>query len=86
MHPTLATDRLQDRGQAGHGQPTGGDIIIRPSFFEMSVTHRGNALSHHMTGSYALSMAAVCKAQVGRVACQLCASPQNVWQDGVWGH
>jgi hypothetical protein len=42
-----------------------GDLILRPTFFEVSVIQRGTSAKHHMTGSYALSLAAVLRAQVG---------------------
>jgi hypothetical protein len=41
-----------------------GDLILRPTYFEVSVMQRGNNTKHHMTGSYALSLAAILKAQV----------------------
>ncbi|KAI3436487.1 hypothetical protein D9Q98_005904 [Chlorella vulgaris] len=40
-----------------------GDLILRPTYFEVSVMQRGNNTKHHMTGSYALSLAAILKAQ-----------------------
>lgn len=43
-----------------------GDLILRPSYFEMSVTHRGSSVKHHSTrggAGYAVSLAAVLKAQ-----------------------
>ena len=42
----------------------GGDIIVRPSYFELSVLMRsGGSLTHHLTGNYALALAAVLKSQ-----------------------
>lgn len=42
----------------------GGDIIVRPGFFELSVLMRsGGSLTHHLTGNYALALAAVLKSQ-----------------------
>jgi hypothetical protein len=41
-----------------------GDLILRPTYFELSVVHRGASARHHLTGSYALSFAAVLRAQV----------------------
>lgn len=51
-----------------------GDLILRPSFFELSLIHRGAATGDHLTGSYALSLAAVLRAQVVRLplACRRC--------------
>ena len=50
-----------------------GNLILRPTFFELSVVHRGTTLGHHMTGSYALSIAAVLRAQVRcAMPCRLC--------------
>ena len=42
-----------------------GNLMLRPTYFELSVTHRGASVAHHMTPSYAQSIAAVLKAQVG---------------------
>lgn len=42
-----------------------GNLILRPSYFELSITHRGTAARHHLTSSYALSFAAILRAQVG---------------------
>ena len=42
----------------------GGDIIVRPSYFELSVLMRsGGSVTHHLTGNYALALAAVLKSQ-----------------------
>lgn len=41
-----------------------GDLILRPTYFEVSVIQRGTSTKHHMTSAYALSLAAVFKAQV----------------------
>ena len=62
-----------------------GNLILRPTFFELSVVHRGTTLGHHMTGSYALSIAAVLRAQVRcampcLAACACAARPTaNAW-------
>ncbi|KAL4440742.1 hypothetical protein ABPG77_000451 [Micractinium sp. CCAP 211/92] len=40
-----------------------GNLILRPSYFELSVMERGTRTKDHMTVSYALSMAAVFRAQ-----------------------
>ncbi|PRW55924.1 alpha beta-hydrolase [Chlorella sorokiniana] len=40
-----------------------GNLILRPSYFEVSVTHRGTSAKHHLTGGYALSLAAIFRAQ-----------------------
>ena len=42
-----------------------GNLLLRPSYFERSVVHRGMRAADHLTGSYALSMATFLKAQVG---------------------
>lgn len=46
-----------------------GDLMLRPSYFEMSVTHGGTSARHHLAGSYALSLAAILKAQVRGPRC-----------------
>ncbi|GAB4815834.1 hypothetical protein N2152v2_002880 [Parachlorella kessleri] len=54
---------------SGHRVSMGlaGDIIIRPSYFESSVINRqGGSLFHHRNGAYAMSFAAVLKAQFDR--------------------
>ncbi|PSC69058.1 alpha beta-hydrolase isoform B [Micractinium conductrix] len=40
-----------------------GNLILRPSYFELSVMERGTKTKDHMTGSYAQSLMAICKAQ-----------------------
>lgn len=40
-----------------------GDLVLRPTYFETSVMQRGTNASHHKTGGYALSLAAIFKAQ-----------------------
>lgn len=40
-----------------------GNLILRPSYFELSVMERGTAAKYHLTLSYALSFVAVMKAQ-----------------------
>ncbi|PSC72141.1 alpha beta-hydrolase [Micractinium conductrix] len=40
-----------------------GNLLLRPSYFERSVVHRGMRAADHLTGSYALSMATFLKAQ-----------------------
>ncbi|KAL4457464.1 hypothetical protein ABPG75_012329 [Micractinium tetrahymenae] len=40
-----------------------GNLILRPSYFELSVMERGTKTKDHMTTSYALSLAAVFRAQ-----------------------
>ena len=49
-----------------HPPPLQGDLIVRPSFFEVSVIHRGASVRDHMVFSYALSLAAMLRSQVGR--------------------
>lgn len=59
-------------GLAGAGGGNRGGPPSRPQpnphasrFFELSVVHRGAAAGDHLTAAYALSLAAVLKAQVG---------------------
>eukprot|EP00887_Chlorella_sp_A99_P004115 scaffold23.g4115.t1 len=40
-----------------------GDLILRPSYFELSMIYRGTSTRDHMTYMYALSLAAVLRAQ-----------------------
>ena len=44
-----------------------GSLILRPTYFELSVVHRGSEVKDHMTGSYAQSLAAILRAQVGEL-------------------
>lgn len=41
-----------------------GNLLLRPTYFELSVVRRGAIVEHHLCASYALSFAAVFKAQV----------------------
>ncbi|KAL4859424.1 L-2-hydroxyglutarate dehydrogenase [Chlorella vulgaris] len=46
-----------------------GNLLIRPSYFEVSVMQRGNNPKHHMTGGYGLSLAAIIKSQFSATKC-----------------
>jgi hypothetical protein len=62
-----------------------GNLLVRPSYFELSVVQRGTKPKHHMTGAYAMSLATIIKNQVGGVGRAVTMGGCRWWVSGCRG-